>query len=121
MSITSMSRSPPRFSPALLANLLKGHSSRDLGEKFPRLAKRWGKEHWWTSSYSMGTAGSLESRDDQAIYRAMSGQVVRPGRGRFHPAPSNGAGLPAPVDKVNEGMQKQTTAQVTISLDAQKS
>ncbi len=28
---------PPRFSPALLANLLKGHSSRYLREKVPRL------------------------------------------------------------------------------------
>jgi len=44
---------PPRFSPApaLIANLLKGYSSRYLREKFPRLKKICGKEHLWTSSY----------------------------------------------------------------------
>src|SRR5207248_10651058 len=30
---------PPRFSPALIANLLKGYSSRFLREKFPQLNK----------------------------------------------------------------------------------
>ena len=50
---------PPRFSPALIANLLKGHSSRYLREKFPHLKKVCGKEHLWTSSYYVGTAGSV--------------------------------------------------------------
>ncbi len=36
---------PPRFSPALIANLLKGHSSRYLREKFPHLKKLCGKEY----------------------------------------------------------------------------
>ena len=48
---------PPRFSPALIANLLKGYSSRYLREKFPRLHKVCGKDHLWTSSYYVGTAG----------------------------------------------------------------
>ena len=48
---------PPRFSPALIANLLKGYSSRYLREKFPRLQKVYGKDHLWTSSYYVGTAG----------------------------------------------------------------
>jgi putative transposase len=48
---------PPRFSPALIANLLKGYSSRYLREKFPRLNKVCGKDHLWTSSYYVGTAG----------------------------------------------------------------
>ena len=48
---------PPRFSPALIANLLKGYSSRYLREKFPRLKKVCGKDHLWTSSYYVGTAG----------------------------------------------------------------
>ncbi len=39
------------------------------------------------------------SRDHQAVYHGLSGQIVRYGRGRFHPAPWNGAGLPAPVVK----------------------
>lgn len=48
---------PPRFSPELIANLLKGYSSRYLREKFPRLKKVCGKDHLWTSRYYVGTAG----------------------------------------------------------------
>src|SRR6266704_585233 len=54
-------RAPPRFSPALIANLFKGHSSRYLREKFPRLKKVCGKEHVWTSSNSVGTAGAVSA------------------------------------------------------------
>ena len=39
---------PPRFSPAVIANLLKGDSSRGLRAKFPHLKKLCGKEHLWT-------------------------------------------------------------------------
>jgi len=42
---------PPRFSPAMIAKLLKGHSSRYLRERFPHLKKVCGKEHLWTQSY----------------------------------------------------------------------
>ncbi len=52
---------PPRFSPALIANLLKGYSSRFLREKFPHLKKVCGKEHLWTSSYYVGTAGAVSA------------------------------------------------------------
>src|SRR5215469_12943621 len=48
---------PPCFSPALIANHLKGYSSRFLRAKFPHLKKICGKEHLWTSSYDVGTAG----------------------------------------------------------------
>jgi putative transposase len=51
----------PRFSPALIANHLKGYSSRFLPEKFPHLEKLWGKEHLWTSSYYVGTAGNISA------------------------------------------------------------
>jgi putative transposase len=50
---------PPRFSPALIANHLKGYSSRFLREKFPHLGKLCGKEHLWASSYYVGTAGNI--------------------------------------------------------------
>jgi putative transposase len=50
---------PPRFSPALIANLLKGYSSRYLRDKFPHLKKVCGKDHLWTSSYYVGTAGAV--------------------------------------------------------------
>jgi len=52
---------PPRFSPALIANLLKGYSSRYLREQFPQLKKLCGKEHLWTSSYYVGTAGNVSA------------------------------------------------------------
>jgi putative transposase len=52
---------PPRFSPALIANLLKGYSSRYLREQFPQLKKMCGKEHLWTSSYYEGTAGNVSA------------------------------------------------------------
>lgn len=52
---------PPRFSPALIANVLKGYSSRFLREKFPHLKKVCGKDHLWTSSYYVGTAGSVSA------------------------------------------------------------
>ena len=52
---------PPRFSPALIANLLKGYSSRYLREKFPHLKKVCGKEHLWTSSYYVGTTGNVSA------------------------------------------------------------
>src|SRR5205807_2976331 len=52
---------PPRFSPALIANLLKGYSSRYLREKFPHLKKLCGKDHLWTQSYYVGTAGAVSA------------------------------------------------------------
>jgi putative transposase len=52
---------PPRLSPSTIAGLLKGHTSRYLREKFPHLKKLCGKEHLWSSSYYVGTAGSVSA------------------------------------------------------------
>lgn len=52
---------PPRFSPAQIANLLKGYSSRFLREKFPQLKKVGGKEHLWTQSSYVGSAGAVSA------------------------------------------------------------
>jgi putative transposase len=52
---------PPRFSPALIANLLKGYTSRFLRETYPHLKKMCGKDHLWTSSYYVGTAGNVSA------------------------------------------------------------
>ena len=52
---------PPRFSPALIANLLKGYTSRFLRKKYPHLKKMCGKEHLWTSAYYVGTAGNVSA------------------------------------------------------------
>src|SRR6266581_8198667 len=60
---------PPRFSPAQIAHLLKGYSSRFLREKFPRLKKLCGKEHLWTQSYYIGTAGVVSA---ETIKRSIS-------------------------------------------------
>lgn len=52
---------PPRFSPANIANILKGYSSRFLREKFPYLKKACGKDSLWTSAYYVGTAGHVSA------------------------------------------------------------
>lgn len=52
---------PPRFSPAEIANLLKGSSSRYLRERFPQLKRVCGKDHLWTQAYYVGTAGSVSA------------------------------------------------------------
>lgn len=52
---------PPRFSPANIANLLKGYSSRFLRQKFPKLKKVCGKDSLWTSAYYVGTAGNVSA------------------------------------------------------------
>lgn len=52
---------PPRFSPANIANILKGYSSRFLREKFPHLKKACGKDSLWTSAYYVGTAGHVSA------------------------------------------------------------
>jgi putative transposase len=52
---------PPRFSPAEIANLLKGCSSRYLRERFPHLKRVCGKEHLWTQAYYVGTEGLVSA------------------------------------------------------------
>lgn len=52
---------PPRFSPAQIAGLLKGYSSKYLREKFPALKKKCGKDHLWTQAYYVGTAGDVSA------------------------------------------------------------
>lgn len=52
---------PPRFSPANIANILKGYSSRFLREKFPHLKKACGRDSLWTSAYYVGTAGHVSA------------------------------------------------------------
>ncbi|MDN3509287.1 MAG: IS200/IS605 family transposase, partial [Candidatus Neptunochlamydia sp.] len=44
---------PPRYSPAWIANLLKGYTSRMLRLKFPFIKR--------TSAYYVGTAGAVSS------------------------------------------------------------
>src|SRR5260370_41643136 len=48
---------PPSWSPAKIANVLKGYTSRYLREEFPRLKDTCGHEQLWTQAYYVGTAG----------------------------------------------------------------
>ena len=52
---------PPRFSPAHIANLLKGYTSRYLRQQFPHLKKVCGTDHLWTQAYYVGTAGAVSA------------------------------------------------------------
>ena len=52
---------PPRLSPAQIANLLKGYSSRYLRQRFPHLKKVCGQDHLWTQAYYVGTAGAVSA------------------------------------------------------------
>ncbi|MBE9169670.1 IS200/IS605 family transposase [Pleurocapsales cyanobacterium LEGE 06147] len=52
---------PPRYSPANLANLLKGYTSKFLRQKFPKLKKICGRDALWTSAYYVGTAGNVSA------------------------------------------------------------
>jgi len=52
---------PPRFSPAQIANLLKGDTSRYLRLQFPHLKKLCGTDHLWTQAYYVGTAGAVST------------------------------------------------------------
>ena len=50
---------PPRWSPAQIANVLKGYTSRYLREEFPHLKQACGQEQLWTQAYYVGTAGQV--------------------------------------------------------------
>ena len=52
---------PPRFSPAQIANLLKGYTSRYLRQQFPFLNKVCGTDHLWSQAYYVGTAGAVSA------------------------------------------------------------
>ena len=65
---------PPRFSPAAIANLLKGHSSRYLRERFPHLQELCGKEQLWTQTYFVGTAGNVNAETIKQYVRASQGK-----------------------------------------------
>ena len=65
---------PPRFSPAEIANLLKGYRSRYLRERFPHLKRVCGKDHLWTQSYYVGTAGSVSAETIQRYIMACQGK-----------------------------------------------
>lgn len=52
---------PPRWSPAQIANVLKGYTSRYLREQFPDLKRACGRDQLWTQAYYVGTAGEVSA------------------------------------------------------------
>lgn len=49
----------PRYSPSMIANILKGATSRELRLRFPKLLKTVKKDALWTQAYYVGTAGNV--------------------------------------------------------------
>jgi putative transposase len=52
---------PPRWSPAQIANVLKGYTSRLLRDRFPELKSACGRDQLWTQSYYVGTVGDVSA------------------------------------------------------------
>ena len=50
---------PPRYSPAMIANVLKGATSRKLRLRFPALLRKVKRNALWTQAYYVGTAGNV--------------------------------------------------------------
>jgi len=87
----------PRFSPPLIANLLKGESSRYLREQFPHLKKVCGKDHLWTSAYSVGTAGSVSAKVIPRSIMECQGKECDVSGVAFIPSPRTGREFPLPL------------------------
>jgi putative transposase len=65
---------PPRWSPAQLANLFKGHTSRHLRERFPELKRLCGREQLWTQAYYVGTVGQVSAATVQRYIEECQGK-----------------------------------------------
>ena len=66
---------PPRFSPAWLANLLKGYTARMLREKFPVLKKKCGRDRLWTSAYYDRNCRAGFVGNDHSLHYSVSGEI----------------------------------------------
>jgi len=62
---------PPTLSPAQIMHRLKGHTSHALREEFPALRSR--LPSLWTSSYYVGTAGTVSSETIRRYIDAQKG------------------------------------------------
>jgi len=50
---------PPRYSPAYIANYLKGKSARRILQRFPELKLKTSRNKLWSRSYFVATVGSV--------------------------------------------------------------
>lgn len=57
---------PPTFSPAQIAQFIKGVSSRKLQDEFPSLKKRYWGQHLWARGYFCGTVGAVTKEQIKA-------------------------------------------------------
>jgi REP element-mobilizing transposase RayT len=93
---------PPRFSPAMIANLWKridlSFCTREVSPSQ--------KDVWKGTSLDTKLVcwhgGRGFCQDEQTVHSRKSGQVVQLGAGRFHPIPWNGVGLLAPSVKMRD-------------------
>ncbi len=85
---------PPQFSPAMTANLLKGAFIAVLAREIPTSQKGMWKGSCMDIELLRWHSRCGVSRNDHTVYHAMSGQVVRYGQGRFHPALFQGRDFP---------------------------
>jgi putative transposase len=65
---------PPRWSPAQIANVLKGYTSRHLRERFPDLKRICGRDQLWTQTYYVGTAGQVAAETIQRYIEECQGK-----------------------------------------------
>ena len=65
---------PPRWSPAQIANVLKGYTSRYLRERFPELKRMCGRDQLWTQTYYVGTAGQVAAETIQRYIEECQGK-----------------------------------------------
>lgn len=64
----------PRRSPAVIVGLLKGYTSRNLCEQFPKLKRQCGQEQLRTQAYYVGTAGSVSAEVIRRYIQECQGQ-----------------------------------------------
>ena len=65
---------PPRVSPAEIARLLGGISSRRLMQRHPEIKRKLWGGHLWNPSYQVGTAGQVSAKTMQ---RSIENQRVK--------------------------------------------
>lgn len=78
---------PPRWSPAQIANVLKGYTSRYLREQFPHLKQACGRDQLWTQAYYVGTAGEVSAAVIRRYIEDGQGQVALTGDRTLIPIP----------------------------------
>ena len=88
---------PPRFSPAEIANLLKGYSSRSLPEGFLPFQAGVQERSPLNAELLCGHSGRCVRRNHRAVVYGVPGELSSAALGRSHPYPLKAMGLLAPA------------------------